>query len=210
MRHTHLIAAVTLVAAAFLSGCAADEPLARTQDSGAATSHSAQAFVPTGTSLDVTLSTPLSSETANVGSPWSGSIRTASMIDGRDIVPAGSEVSGTVTGVTPARKGDRAMLDLGLSSVTVDGHRYAVRGGMESVVAGSTRARNLGAIGAATVAGALVGNAVGGSTKGTVIGAVVGGTAATGAVSQTRGWQVVLKEGTPLTFTTSKSFAVRL
>ncbi len=102
------------------------------------------------------------------------------------------------------------MLDLGLTSITVDGHEYRVQGTMEPVTAGSTRARNLGAIGAATAAGALVGNAVSGSTKGTVVGAVVGGGAATGVVSQTKGWQVVLKDGTPLTFTTHESVAVRL
>jgi hypothetical protein len=38
----------------------------------------------------------------------------------------------------------------------------------------------------------------------------VGGGAATGVVSQTKGWQVVLKSGTPLTFTTSQALAVRI
>jgi hypothetical protein len=56
----------------------------------------------------------------------------------------------------------------------------------------------------------VVGHAVGGSTKGTLIGAVIGGGAATGVVSQTRGYQVVLIAGTPLTFTTAASVAVGL
>jgi len=123
---------------------------------------------------------------------------------------AGSSVSGTVTSVTPARKGDRAMLDLGLTSVTVDGRTYHVRGGMESVVAGSTRARNLGAIGATALVGAVVGHQIGGNDKGTIIGGLIGGAAATGVVSQTKGWQVVLKQGTPLTFTTTQALAVRV
>jgi hypothetical protein len=49
----------------------------------------------------------------------------------------------------------------------------------------------------------------GGAGKGTVVGAVVGGGAATGVVSQSKGWQVLLKQGTPLTFTTSEAVAVR-
>jgi hypothetical protein len=119
-------------------------------------------------------------------------------------------VAGLVTSVTPARKGDRAMLDLGLASVTVDGRSYMVSGTTEAVVAGSTRARNLGAIAGGAAAGALIGQAVSGSTKGTLIGAVLGGGAATGVVSQTRGYQVVLKPGMPITFTTQSPVAVRI
>ena len=161
--------------------------------------------VPSGSTLDITLGTPLSSETAGAGSAWNGTV-----LNGREGIPAGSSVSGTVTSVKPAKKGDRAMLDLGLSSITIDGRRYSMRGNTEAIIAGSPRARNLGAIGAATVAGAVVGHQVGGSDKGTVIGGLIGAGAATGVVSQTRGWQVVLKSGTPLTFTTSQSVAVRL
>src|SRR4029079_16450329 len=161
------------------------------------------------TSVDVTLVSPVSSKTARLGDRWTGTLRTALVLDGRDVVAAGSPVMGTVPSVTPAHKGDRAMLDLALTSITVRDHDYKVGGGMESVVAGSTRARNLGAIGAATATGAIVGHAIGGSDKSTVIGAVVGGGAATAAVSQTEGWQVVLNEGTPLTFTTDEAVAVR-
>ena len=101
------------------------------------------------------------------------------------------------------------MLDLALSSVTVGDRNYRVHGTMESVVAGSPRARNLGAIAGSAAAGALIGNKVGGSTKGTLIGAIVGGGVAAGVVSRTKGYQVELKQGTPLTFTTSEAVAVR-
>ena len=123
--------------------------------------------------------------------------------------PAGSLVSGTVSGVRAAQKGDRAMLDLALTSINVGGHHYTVHGSTEAIVAGSTRARNLGAIAGAAAAGALIGHAVSGSTKGTIIGGVVGGGAATGVVAASDGYQVVLKSGTPLTFTTNESVAVR-
>ncbi|HET9325947.1 MAG TPA: hypothetical protein VFQ05_04175 [Candidatus Eisenbacteria bacterium] len=118
-------------------------------------------------------------------------------------------MSGTIIGAKAAEKGDRAMLDLGLTSITVAGHRYMVHGSTEAIIAGSTRARNLGAIAGSAAAGALIGNAVSGSTKGTVIGGVIGGGAATGVVAASDGYQVVLKSGTPLTFTTNESVAVR-
>ena len=161
--------------------------------------------LPSGTSIDVTLGAAISSETASVGDAWSGALAKSVIVDGRTLVLAGSAVGGTVTGVTAAKQGNRAMLDLGLTSFA----NYRVHGNTEAVIAGSPRARNLGAIAAATVAGAVVGHQIGGSDKGTAIGAIVGAGAATGVVSQTKGWQVVLKQGTPLTFTTSEAVAVR-
>jgi hypothetical protein len=212
MRHAQLMVVVALVAVTVLSGCRSDQTVAQngTSSPSSSANRAAQLTVPSGTSVEVTLATALTSETANVGDAWSGSIRNASVLNGHSVIPAGSSVAGTVTSVKPARKGDRALLNLGLTSITVDGHSYRVHGSMEAIVAGSPRARNLGAIAGGAAAGALIGQAVSGSTKGTIIGAVVGGGAATGVVSQTKGWQVVLKEGTPLTFTTNEPVAVRL
>jgi hypothetical protein len=198
-----------LLAATALTGCN-EQQTAQNSTGGRVSTPVAHLTVPSGTSIEVTLNTPISSETASVGDSWTGSTRSASMIDGRNIIPAGSTVSGTVTGVTPARKGDRAMLDIGLTSISVNGRSYPVRGGTEAVIAGSPRARNLGAIAGAAAAGALVGQATSHSTKGTIIGGLIGGGAATAVVSQTKGWQVVLKAGTPITFTTSEAVAVRL
>ena len=212
MRHAHFISSVALVAATLLSGCRSDQVAqngTNNTSSGTSTNRAAELTLPSGTSIDVTLDTRLTSETASVGSVWSGSVRNALVVDGKTVVPAGSSVAGTVTSVKPARKGDRAMLDLGLTSISVDGHSYRVGGTTEAIIAGSTRARNLGAIAAATAAGAVIGHQVGKSDKGTIIGGLIGGGAATGVVSQTQGYQVVLKEGTPLTFTTNETVAMR-
>ena len=144
---------------------AASNQVAQNGTNNTSPSRVAELTLPSGTSIDVTLGTALTSETASVGSPWSGTTRSASVVDGRNVIPAGSPVAGTVTGVTAAHKGNRAMLDLGLTSVTVDGRSYRVNGTTEAVIAGSPRARNLGAIAAGTAAGALVGRAVSGSGK---------------------------------------------
>lgn len=216
MRHSIFISAAALLVIAALSGCNEDQTAqnATGNSSGGGSSNNnnnaASMTLPSGSAIDVTLNTTISSKDANVGDSWSGTVRNAAFIDGRTLVPAGSAVSGTVTSVKAAHKGDRAMLDLGMHSFTVDGRDYRVHGSMESVEAGSTRARNLGAIAGSAAAGALVGQAVGGSTKSTVIGAVVGGGVATGVVAKSDGYQVVLKPGVALTFTTNESVAVRL
>lgn len=204
MKHPLPITFLALAATLLLVGCRSGP---QSNDAGAysAGSRAAHMTVPSGTTLDVALGTALTSESASVGDAWTGSV-----LNGREGVPAGSSVGGVVSAVTAARKGDRAMLRLDLNSITIAGRRYGVRGSMDAIVAGSTRTRNLGAIGASTVAGALVGGAVGGSGKGALIGAVVGGGAATGVVSQTRGFQVELKEGATLTFTTHEAVTVRL
>jgi hypothetical protein len=204
MRYPLRISLIALAATVVLSGCRNDQQGAQGAGDNTATSRVAHVTVPSGTSLEVTLGTGLSSESANVGDAWIGSVANS-----RDGIPAGSAVGGTVSAVTAAQKGNRAVLDLALSSITIGDHRYPVHGSMEAITAGSPRARNLGAIGTATAAGALVGRAVSGTGKGAIIGAVAGGGAATGVVSQTRGYQVVLKPGAALTFTTSEAVAVR-
>lgn len=208
MRHSLSISAVALIAIAALSGCN-ETKTASNDTTGNSGSNVAMLTLPSGTSIDITLATALTSKNASVGDAWTGSVQTPAYFDGQNVIPVGSSVSGTVTSVRPALKGDRAMLDLGMNSFTVDGRGYRVNGSMEAIVAGSTRARNLGAIAGSAAAGALVGQAVSGSTKGTVVGAVVGGGVATGVVAASDGYQVVLKPGVLLSFTTDEAVAVR-
>jgi hypothetical protein len=166
--------------------------------------------IPSGTPISVSVQTGISSENANVGDTWTGTVQQSVVVDGRTLIPAGSTVTGTVSSVRAAHKGDRAMLDLALSRVEVEGRTYQVHGGTEAIVAGSTRARNLGAVAAGAGAGALIGKAVGGGGKGALIGGLIGAGAATGAVAASKGYQVVLKPGTAIDFTTSGPVAVRI
>ena len=164
--------------------------------------------VPSGTSVSVSVNTQISSETAQVGDSWTGVVKDAVMVDGRTVIPAGSTVTGTVTQAASAARGSRASLDLAISSINVEGHTYNVHGGTEAIVAGSTRARNIGAVVGGAGAGALIGKAVGGG-KGALIGGLLGGAAAGGAVAKSKGYQVVIKDGTTLTFTTSENVSIR-
>ena len=196
MRRSHWMSGIALAATvASLMGCKGD---------GSGSAASTGLTVPAGTAIEVRVNDAISSKEAHVGDAWSGSV-----VNGPNGVPTGSVVRGTVTGALPAKKGDRAMLDLGVTSVTVGEHQYAVRAGTEPIIAGSPRARNLGAIAGSAAGGALIGKAVSGSNKGAMIGAVVGGGVATGVVAASDGYQVLLKPGTRLTFITSEAVAVR-
>ncbi len=161
-----------------------------------------------GTRIDVSLSSNISSKTAHVGDAWHGTV--TQNVQGRDgaMVPAGSQVDGVVTGVAEAVRGSRAMLELGVRTIHVNGRSEPISASAEPVIAGSPRARNLGAIGAGAVAGALIGKAVGDGKNGAV-GAVIGGGAAAGVVAGSKGYQVELHDGTVMTFSVNQTVAMR-
>lgn len=157
--------------------------------------------IPAGTVLEVTLSEQISSETAQSGDTWSGTLVNAISAEGAQIAPAGAVVHGEIEGAKGAERGDRAMLDLRVTSIEIDGNSRKVSADTEPVIAGSPRARNLGAIAGGAAAGALIGKAVGGDAEDAAAGAIIGGTAAGVGVAASRGYQVVLKSGTQLSFT---------
>jgi hypothetical protein len=164
--------------------------------------------VPEGTPIKVTVDAEITSETAQPGDTWTGVVKEPVIIGTAAPIPAGSVVHGVITGSLAAEKGNRAVLALAVKSITVGSTEHAVPAGTDSIIAGSPRARNLGAIAGGAAAGALIGKAVGGN-KGALIGGLLGGGAATGAVAKTKGYQVVLKPGTELTFTVSRAVVMK-
>lgn len=166
--------------------------------------------VPAGTALKVTVNTALTSETAQPGDSWSGTISEAVVVGSAAPFPAGSVVHGVVTGVKPAEKGDRAVLVLAIRSIEANGKSHSISAGTDSLIAGSTRARNVGAVAGGAAAGALIGKAVGGSNKGALIGGLVGGAAAATGAAASKGYQVTVKEGAAMTFRVSSNTEVRL
>lgn len=153
-----------------------------------------------GAAVHVSVHQSLSSKTSYVGERWTGVVNDPVYYNGREIVPAGSYARGTVVAARPAERGDRATLQLALTSVSVNGRAYRVSARSVPIVAGSTRTRNVGAVAAGTAAGALIGRAVGGSGKGTLIGALVGGGASTAAVAASHGYQATIPAGGSVTF----------
>lgn len=139
MRHAHWLV-LSLLAAASLGFEHAHPASSHGLTSGPIEDSAPSRSVPTGTPIDIELATGLSSGTAHVGSVWSGIVR-----DGREGIPTGSSVIGTVTAVLPARKNAWPMLDLDLTMVVVAGRACPVRAETEVVIGGSSRARALGA-----------------------------------------------------------------
>jgi hypothetical protein len=156
--------------------------------------------VPAGTSLTITMGTALNTETAKGGDPWSGTIKEAVTIGSAAPFPVGSTVAGVVEAANGAAKGDRAFIVLRVTSISANGRTHAVSATADSLVAGSTRKRNVGAVAGGAVAGALLGRALGGSGKGAVIGGILGGAAATGVVAGSKGFQVDVPQGKDLVF----------
>ncbi len=168
------------------------------------------ATIAAGTGLKITMNTALTSETATMGQSWSGSIAEAVVVGSMAPFPAGSVVHGVVDGVKPAVKGDRAVLVLRVTSIEANGKTHSISATSDSIVAGSTRARNVGAVAGGAAAGALIGRAVGGSGKGALIGGILGGAAATGAVAGTKGYQATVKEGAEMVFHVDRDTKLKL
>ena len=158
------------------------------------------ATIAAGTGLKITVGAALSSETATIGQEWQGTVAEAVTVGNLAPFPAGSTVHGVVDGVKPAQKGDRAVLVLRITSIEANGKTHSLSATADSIIAGSTRARNVGTVAGGAAAGALIGRAVGGSGKGALIGGLIGGAAATGAVASTKGYQATVKEGAELVF----------
>jgi hypothetical protein len=165
--------------------------------------------VPAGTAIQIAVNAQITSETAQVGDAWEGKVTAPVVLGTAAPIPAGSTVKGVVKAVKPAEKGDRAMLQLAITSVEVDGKSHPLSASGEEIIAGSTRARNVGTVAGGAAAGALIGKAVGGSNKGALIGGLIGGAAATGAVAGTKGYQVVVKEGAAMTFTVDQAVTMK-
>ncbi len=80
-----------------------------------------------GTVLQLTLSTPLASDTSEVEDAVAAEVTDAVMVGGRTALPSGALVSGTVRAVDPSdRVKGRARLSLEFTSVTSGGRRYAM------------------------------------------------------------------------------------
>jgi len=117
-------------------------------------------------------------------------------------------VNGVIEAAKPAERGDRALLLLAIQSVTVNGKTHNFSATSDSMIAGSTRARNVGAVAGGAAAGALIGHAIGGG-KGALIGGLLGAGAATGGVAKSKGYQVTVDEGSAVVFHVTHEVAIR-
>jgi len=161
-----------------------------------------------GTPLDIAVNTAITTEHAQAGDAWQGVVKENVIVGNIVVIPAGSVVQGVINASQPAAKGTRASLTLAVKSITVNGTEHPVHASAESIVAGSTRARNVGAVAGGAAAGALIGSAIGGG-KGAVIGGLLGAGAGTAGAAASKGYQVTVKEGAVITFSVDEAVLVK-
>src|SRR5262245_34234806 len=154
--------------------------------------------VPAGTALQITLDTPVASDTSKVEDTVRGKVAKAVVISGMTAIPAGSLVKGTVVAAEEAgRVKGRASVALRFNEVTVANTPYKIQTTRIVREAEATKGEDAKKIGIGAGVGTAIG-AIAGGKKGAAIGAGIGAGAGTGAVLATKGDEVRIGAGATL------------
>jgi hypothetical protein len=167
--------------------------------------------LPAGTVLAVSLETGVGSATSNVEDGVRARVIRPVRIRGREAIPEGATLAGSVTEATRSGKvKGRARVALRFTTLAIPGRdEYAIRTRAVVREARATKKKDAAKIGVGAAAGAVVGGIVGGG-KGAAVGSAVGGGAGTAVVLSQRGEEVSLPAGTTLTVRLAAPAAVRV
>ncbi len=166
--------------------------------------------VPSGTTLAIELKSAHASDTSRLEETVRGVLRRPLLVNGEEIAPAGTRVTGHVTAVDQsARVKGRARLALRFSSIVIDEADLPMTTATIAREAAATKKDDAAKIGIGAGAGALIG-AIKGGRKGAVVGGTIGAGAGTGVVLATRGDEVELAAGTSVSTTLSRPLVVRV
>jgi len=213
MRNWKLVTLLLIVAMASACATAPDSESDATASEESASGSSAPAAkaaprsisIPAGTTLNVVLSTSLSSGTNNAGDTFSGNLGEAVMVGGETVLPKGTSVEGKVVDAEGSgRVKGLAHMSVTLTGATVDGKNIALNTSTYAAEAESTKGRDAAVIGGGAGIGAAIG-AIAGGAKGAAVGAAVGGGAGTGTVLATKGKEVEFPAESSLSFTLDKA-----
>ena len=168
----------------------------------------AKITIPAGTGLTIRLNEELSSEKAQVGDVFHGSISAPVTIDNETVIPTSADVEGRVVEVKSAgRFAGQSVLTIELTRLLMNGKSYNLQTDRWSK-SGSGRGKSTAAkVGGGAAAGAILGGIFGGG-KGAAIGAAAGAGAGTGVSAINKGQQIVLKPETQLNFQMENSITV--
>lgn len=166
--------------------------------------------VPSGTTLPVRITQTLDSATTQQGDTFTGVLASDLFIEGVNVLPQGTRVSGRVTAVQEAAhfKGD-SLLTIAVTNLDRNGQQIAVSTDPYTKQ-GTGRGKNTAEkVGGGAAIGALLGGIFGGG-KGAAIGAAAGGGVGAGDQALTRGQQVQIPSETMLRFRTTAPVTVHL
>lgn len=165
--------------------------------------------VPAGTILTVTLGETIDSKTSSSGDPFHASLAVPVSVEGQEVIPSGTTVTGTVTDAKSAgRFKGGAELALTLDSLTLNGRKYQiVSTSFEEAGKGRGKRTAVGAGGGAAF-GAIVGALAGGG-KGAAIGALAGGGAGTAGAAFTGKRDFALPAETRLHFKLTQALTIQ-
>jgi len=172
---------------------------------------SIQVTVPPGTEIRLTLDMPLGSSASHAGDTFTATITDPVVAGDRVAIPAGSRVHGRVSEAVPARKGlsDKAgSLSLAFDRVATPAGSGAPMSATMTKVAPKSTKKTAGIIGGSAAGGALLGKVLGGNSRKALIGSVVGGALGAGIAAGTKGQDVDLPAGSPLTIRLDQPLAI--
>ena len=166
--------------------------------------------LPAGTTLPLSLTSSMASDTSAVEDAVTAELTRAVSIDGREVLPAGTTLAGTVTEVDDSgRVKGRAMIAFRFTSLQTGGEQYDLQTAALSHVAPATKGEDATKIGIGAGAGAAIGGLLGGK-DGAAKGAAIGGGAGTGVVLATKGKEMRLAPGADVTSQLSAPLTIRL
>jgi hypothetical protein len=165
----------------------------RTVDRGRRTTGAS--VIPVGQELDVRLQDTLSSDRNQVEDRFTATTVVDLEVDGRVLIPAGSEVRGVISSVHPAGRVDRkGSMTVSFDELTINHRSYPMRGTVTQAIESEGVRGEAAKIGTGAGVGAIIGGILGGF-KGAMAGILIGGG---GVVAATEGKDVELPAGTIL------------
>ena len=189
-----------------------ESPAAKPASAAAPAPEYREVTLPAGTILPVELTSAVASDTSRVEDAVRGTLRRAVTVGGVQALPAGTAVTGVVTAAErSARVKGRARVAFRFTAIDPpgDAQRMSMRTDTVSRMAAATKKQDAYKIGGGAAGGAIVGGILGGG-DGAAKGAAIGGAAGTGVVLATRGKEIRLGPGTPVSVRLAAPLTVRV
>ena len=166
--------------------------------------------LPAGTTLRLELTSAVASDSSRVEDAVRAELRQPVTVDGTEVLPAGTEVVGSVTNVErPGRVKGRARVSYRFNSLSHAGQQYDIATAALSHQGAATKSEDATKIAVGAGAGAAIGALLGGG-DGAAKGAAIGGGAGTGVVLATCGEEVRLGPGADVTTRLTEPLTVRV